>query len=278
MSTTVTFTRGSSSYTLYAPMYGYRSACQMDIQRTETGTGRVETWDSGTEYRMFEGDFLVDATTRSAVLALRNMVRDTAHTLTLSLGVTASGFFPFGPDLGDTGDFVVKIIGIDDTGIKYSPWLTSAMSLRMLMVSAPEYEMEDDFDEGDFFIGSLTGMAQPQESFTVSHERKYVSVVTKGGSHSPIDSGAGNDAKAAQFTVKARKPKAQALMDYLCIAMRGNSVAIDNTANLYPFGVTVASGGGSVISVRNNRSMIECVHEDFNLWSFPLDFAYDGVS
>jgi hypothetical protein len=220
---------------------------------------------------------MITAATRASVLALRNTIRDTATTMTLSLGVTPSGFFPFGPDLGDVGDFTVKILDIGDTGIKYSPWLTSAMTMRMLLVSAPEYDMVDDVDDGDFFIGSLTGMAQPQESFLIRREAKYVSDTTRGGDPVVIDSGATSDHLYSSFTMRCRKPKAQALMDYLCNSVRGDSIEIDNTANLYPFGVTVNSGGAYVLSGRNNKSVIECTHDDYNEWSFPLEFVFDGV-
>jgi hypothetical protein len=172
---------------------------------------------------------------------LRNPAVGRCETVTLRLGATATGFYPFGADLGDVGDFTVRVVDITQTGMLFSPMRHFNGKFNFLMVTAPAYSLPTEVAQGNFEIGDVDGLMPPQRDVESESIYNYRTDITRGGTPYSVDGATASDAYITNFDVYCNKSKAGALLAYL-VSSSGRTSDIDVVADsFYMFGADVGA-------------------------------------
>lgn len=195
-------------------------------------------------------------------------------TMTLQSG---SGFFPFGPDLGDSGDFVVRLLSQDQLGRLGRPWNHFENDIQLVLVTPPGgYSLPSQVSDGNLSIGSVSGLQYvdyaPKTYRNIQHQ------LTTSGVPYSIDGRTSGDSYETGFTQICNASKAAALAAFLVSSSgRSSDISIVAPANFYLLGADNGSSGTYTVkflgaSPNNKTVSIKMTHERFNQWSFPLNF------
>ena len=137
----ITFTYGAYNTTIPMPVTSTSHVdVVMSMKGVDLGTGQF-SWSDNTntyDYRVYSGQFLLNETDMRLMYEFFNdPKKGRGNTVTLSLGATASGFFPAGPDKGDIGDFTIQMVSIKESGILHTPWLRFTLNVVFVIVTSP---------------------------------------------------------------------------------------------------------------------------------------------
>lgn len=282
----ITLTDGVNSAAIANPVYGYRSVLSMPISYAPRRGTSYSTFDASNTYdirKCIGLSFDLDATDMDE---LADLLRDTdkgrGETLTLQLGTT-SGFFPFGPDKGDTGNFTVRVTSFMPGGQQHSPWKYWRPTLDLVMVTPPVYSVSDTLDDGPLQIGTVSGLRYPQGGYEVGVTYSVNNLITQDSAGHSLDMGASADEYDSQFTFSGNTGKMGALVAYLVGTARGNdNVTFAAPANNYPFGRDKAANGNFTVQflyteIQNNRVVLEMIHDGFDQWSIPMGMRFVSI-
>jgi len=241
------------------------------------------TFDASTTYDMRKCLGASFDLTQSAMDDLADLLRDTdkgrGEDLTLQLGTT-SGFFPFGPDKGDTGDFTVRVTNFTPGGQRHKPWLYWGPTLDMVMVSNPAYSVSDDMDDGQLQVGTVTGLRYPQAGYRQSIDYAVQNTVTWDSTGHSLDMGANADGYESDCTFSGNTGKMGALVAYLVGTARGNdNVSFVASANNYPFGVDMGGSGSFTVQFlytarEDDRVKLRMNHVSFDQWTLDTRMRF----
>ncbi len=262
----ITFTHGAHSVVINNPEWSYIPSVHMAFEIIELHTG-YSLWNNGIalDYRTCS----IDRTILSAAEAIALDAFILAHrgdTIDMDIG-TASNFFPFMPDKGDTGTFTVKIL--DRKFGQFDQFNQFSKSFDLLMVSAPAYSLPSVFHQGNFQIGSVNGLMFPQLGIDPAVGYGITHGVTYGGDYGMVD--VGRNVFTTTFTQRCNKGLAAQLLAYLTGATgRFQDVQIVAPSGYYAFGPSNGSSGTYTGKMIQNT--IECRHLDFEEFEIPLSF------
>lgn len=267
----ITFTNGANSITIPAPRYGYTARIAMSI--SWAGTNPPSAWDAGAAYDERNcsgfGTWLSrsDAAAFGAYLAANGSGR--CEDQTMSLGVS-SGFFPFGPDKGDSGDFTVRFVPASSIkGITDKPFLRFDTELAMIMVAAPAYTLPALRPQGHLQIGTVTGLRWPR--FNPIVNRAISQVLAHGGNPFDLDYGTSSDSYTCEFNQQMNGPNAANLLAFLTSTSgRGHDITVTAPANHYLFGAD--NGGNGSYTALQTSTVLEITHDGYDQFSLPLEF------
>ena len=287
MSGEITLTDGVNSATIAKPRYGYTSEISMPLTyAARVGTSYGVNDDSSTYDRRMCRDvtFDLDATDMEELSdLLRDDDKGRGSDLTLQLGASASGFFPFGPDKGDKGNFTVRVTRFDQGGQKHRPWKYWAPSLDIALISAPAYSITDDLDDGSLQVGSVSGIRYPQTGYDVKNHYAVNNIVTLNSTGQEVDMGNNADDYESVFTFSGNGGKIGSLVAYLVGTARGSdAVTFVAPANNYPFGRDKAANGSFTIQflysrLEANRAILSIVHNGFDQFSFQTRMRFVSI-
>jgi hypothetical protein len=278
----LTFTAGSQSITIDRPGYGYTVDIHMPIAIPAVyPLGYGTPFDAGStyDYRILTIPEYLLSTTKKAYLNtfFRSAALGRCETVTLSLGVSASGFYPAGPDKGDVGDFTLRLLSQQQGGWLLSPWAYWSDALQFLIVSAPAYVLPSQVDQGPLQIGIVDGLRFPQAGFNPKSEYNYLSGLSAGGTPFALDGLEVSDFYESQWEQPLNHSNAAALVDYLVSTGRGNDIDIVGFNNDYIFGHDNSYGGTySSLFLGSEKSsdevVIKITHNHYNQFTIPLNW------
>lgn len=287
MADTIDFIAGANTISIRTPDFGYSVAIHMPIYTAEVhpqGYSFFDVDSSGaSDYRILTANFLL---TKAEKLALNDFFRDAekgrCENITMRLGVNPSGFFPFGPDLGDIGDFTVRLLEQKQGGATYSPLIYFRDELKFILVSAPAYMPGTALSEGPFQIGAVTGLMPPQTDISPESNYNYLNTLTRTGVPYSIDGLMQDDEYTTSWEQYANDINMGSLIEELRITSRISELNIVSGNNYYLFGNDKGSQATYVCnflgSARDKKEMkINVVHERFNRWKSTLIFWFNGV-
>lgn len=281
MSQTVTFDAGGThTATVPTPEEGYVTETRMDMAYQERLDGSYGVHDSGATYDRYVLTTSRWVLTEAQIEDLNAIFSDgkwgRGIDVTLSLGATASGFFPFGPVKGDIGDFEVRVIGYKQSGQLLRPWKRWLVEMEILYVSGPTpaYSISDTKNEGGFRIGSVNGLMYPQAAFESETEYAIRHVVTYDGTPYAINAGPNSDSYIAQFVQQCNTGKAGSLADYLVGTARSGQFTVGARDSYYLFGRDQAASGA--LLVRSLMPTLRMVHVGFDRWEIPMKLRYEA--
>lgn len=275
-----------NSFEIPPPDYGYEVIIHMNKKVSERVRG-FSIYDYGVSYdwRELKVTWTVNATDANNLLTtFTDTNKSRAKSISLSLP-QGSGFFPFGPDLGDCANFVTpfKLRLIDLTKSSGStgnePWKYFKIIGRFVMEQFPPYTIPaQNCDEGNLQIGTISGLRFPQ-NFTSNEFDLFVKdSVTLGGNAYMTDYGSPyaslheNDKYVSTFNMVLNHKNAANLINHLTQTVRGNDVDLTSPANSYVFGRL--KGDTDTYTCRWLDKELRIIHSQYDRFEFNLRFNY----
>jgi len=267
------------------PRFGYQTTIDMPLDIIQLDDGSYVAYDNGDgdptlyDKRRCQCKLYLDATEQQT---LNNFFRDDdenpkgrAYDVTMRMN-TGSGFFPFGPDKGDVGDFATAITFRSTPAIGDSPFLYFDGTLNMQHTGTfSAYSLPSEVSEGDLSIGSITNNRFPPGWFKPNGRYTYFETVKEDGSVEWMDRSEQGDWYNTSFEIVSNESKAAAVIDYLTATVRNNTFTLASCSNSYPFGRDL----GDTVVVRLIQSQIVIVHENYNRFRYTLKLsALPGVA
>ena len=271
------------------PNYGYETEIHMPISMQQSIDGAYSFWDNGypsngagvPDYRVIStSQWQNDPTTKAALNEFFiNTLKGRCENVTMSLGANPCGFFPFGPDYGDSGDFTVRLYDREQSGRLQAPYNWFEDNLKLVLVPpAPAYTLPTQQPQGNFTIGSVQNIMFPQNGFQPVAKYNHQTGLTKTGVPYSIDGPSVQDSFETSFDQQCNQSKAAALCALLTGSSgRTNDITIVGQSNFYAFGMDKGSAGTytcKFLGSSNTKSeiIITVKHIGFNQFELPLNF------
>lgn len=262
-----------SSIELPNPEYGYTSSIVMPVKYFESDCG-YHTFDNGSEndYRICSvpGSLFTrsEMTQLSEFMLNQNQGRSE---FTIDLGLN-SGFYMFGPDLGDSGVFTVRMLNRKNSGLLIDPYLMYSFQFEIIMVEKPIYTLPAIEPQGNFQIGAISTLLFPQEGFQPAANYGYGAISTNSGALSVVDTN--NNTYKTKLNLWANQSNAAHLINYLQSQnARGGHIIIKTPENYAPFGVENNEDGEFIcvlISESDRYLKIDIKHIEHDQFRIPL--------
>jgi hypothetical protein len=283
----IRFVYGATMADVKPPRYGYATEVSMPLTYCHRQGQSYGIHDSGTDYdtrKCIGVKFDLPATSLSAVdmnaftAFFQSIDYGRQNTVQLQLG-TNSGFFPFGPDYGDSGTFTVRITRYNPGGQKLRPFKWWAPEIDMQMISSPSYSFTDDMDEGTVQIGTVTGLKYPQTGYDVNVRIAANNLITQGSDAYLIDGGTSADEYENEFTFDGNQGKMAELLQYMVSARGSDAITYIAPLNNYPFGRSKNANGSFTVQLLHsqmleNQAIIRVVHERFDKFSIQTGMRF----
>lgn len=279
----ITLSDGTNTATISNPQHGYESSISMPITLQDVSGALYGTNDDGSTYdmRFCRGlSFLLPAAEMELLAdLLRDIDKGRGVDLTLSLGATPSGIFPFLPDKGDVGDFVVRVTRFEPGGQKHAPWMYWTPTLDLALITAPAYSIVDNHADGSVQIGSVTGIRYPQAGYDVDVSYKLHNLITQASAGQAVDLGAVGDTYESSFVFTGNAGKIGSVVNHLVATVRAASVSYIAPANNYAFGRDKAATATHTVQIlyserERNRVRLTVRHDGFDHFSMPLKMRF----
>ena len=286
----VTFTNGVNSIQINMPVYGYAVDIVMPIATQKDAQGSPSFFDAPVgpydatlgayDYRVLNtATWRIPAAQQTLLSAFfKDADRGRSEPVIMTLQ-TDSGFYPFGPDLGDTGSFTVQLLTQDQGGRLSRPWNHFENQIQLVLITPPGgYSLPTPQSEGNFAIGSASGLRYCD--FTPLVIRNIGTALTASGVPCALDGSTSGDSYETGWTQLCNQGNAAALLSLLVSSSgRASDLSIVAPSNFYPFGVDNGSGGAGTFTAKLLGSKADAktmtltfTHDFFNRWSVPLNF------
>jgi hypothetical protein len=248
---------------------------EFTIQQVDTGEFKIYDPGSAYDIRQCACTFELDAEEQAKLVQLLNSSSygrgSAAVTLTLPTG---SGFHPFGPDKGDTGDFTVAMQLISARGIGEAPYLYFHTDVLLTNQSTfPTYTIVDDVDEGSWTFGTIAGMRMPTGWFQPMVHYAVDGQLQRNGIVQFVDRGQSGDHYETSFGLVMNEAKAARLIAYLTDSVRATQFTITPGSGMYPFGYDLGTTGA--MDVRLIQTRIELTHELYNRFTCNIQLSHE---
>ena len=261
------------NYTLDNPIYGYLSTIVLALIHTDKLPAGYAIWDNGSsrDYRMCKFVSRLNAAQTNTLLTIFNTLAvGRGISLTLGLGHTNTGFFPFGPDRGDKGNFGVRLISVEARPVMEEPWLYFDTEMVFVEESCPGYTLPSQIPEGDLQIGAIAELRNPPTMPESATDYGFSTQLTNSGAAYTVDKL--TDFQTTVLKMVCNQSKAAVLINYMCGTVRAANVNIVSQANNYLFGREGGSSGVYSCQWLNEQVVIK--HNSFNEFEFELSFYW----
>ena len=260
------------NYTVNAPQWGYESNINTALIVSKLLPKDYAIWDNGVANvsRTLKVNWLLTATQTGTLTDVFNDIsQGRGVDCTFKLG-NNSGFFPFGPDLGDTGDFGCRMISISPGPMLESPWLYFNTEVTFVMTSSPTYSLPAETSEGDLTIANTSNLRYPPSMPASSTDYGFSTQVTYDGTPYTIDKTSSCDSYHTTLGMVCNEGKAAAVINDLVVTIRDGTATMVSQSNNYLFG---EEGGSNATYVcRWLNESITVVHNRHNEFAFDLSF------
>jgi len=269
---------GTTDVAMPMPKWGYECKISLPliIEKLSSGNGYA-IWDNGAnganyDIRTLKCEWFLSLTDTNTLIDLfRNSAKGRAGNITIKLGVSASGFFPFGPDKGDAGDFVTRLISIDPKPSIGHPADYFNVECEFVHVgSYPVYVIPDANIDGSLQIGTINQLRYPQPMHDQKISYGVHTVITHNASAYANDSTSTADEYEAIMNMGQTQANAARLIYHLCKTVRASTVDIIPPANSYLFGRENASTATYTCQWPQNE--ISITNPQFGQFDFSLNF------
>lgn len=269
-------TANNVNYAINAPQYDYVSTIMMGLIHTELMPKGYGIWDNSDTYdfRRCKCNLLLNATQTDSLLGIFNDVnKGRGISVTLKLGRN-SGFYPYGPDHGDSGNFQSRMISIVPSPVLEEPHLYFNTTIEFIEESNPSYSLPAEQSEGNLQIGTIAGLRYPPEYPKSSTDYGFSTQITTDGSPYTIDKTNDADYYVTTLPMVCSQNKAAALINHMMGTVRANNVNVISQANNYLFGREGGSNKTYVCQWLNEIITIKCPRYD----EFNFDLIFYMVS
>lgn len=270
---------GVVTFEVRKPLFGYRTIIILPFDIQEISNGKWGIFDNGgtNDIRQCEAQFTLTASqTLTLMGALR--VDDDGRNREWFINLLAnSGFFPFGPDKGDVGEFKIAVEIIDRQGIGPAPYKFFRLSLRFTNIGTfPSYTPPTDPDGGaantKFKIGTVANVRFPEQWFQPDTQYADDVQILQGATAKFMNRGESGDRYTTRFTSPMTNAKCANVISYLVGTARAANFTIVTSADYFAFGRD--KGGAATYTVKMISDRIEIANPFFNRFNLTTEFGY----
>jgi len=261
-----------TEYTLPSPVWGYKTDIKMSLVITRTKDGGVMIFDRGSDYdyRTLECSFFLNVDDANILVNIckdAGKGRDNEVDIILSAGC---GFYPYGPDKGDSGTFKSRILNVTAESSIGHPQDMFVIKLNFLFTgSYPYYSIPAKKSEGNLTIGSVSGIRYPQNMHVQNNRYNIVHSLTENGTPYVMDKTTG-DIYESTLDIVSNHQNMSNLVNELSVTVRKKAVNIIPPSNSYLFGRENAST--ATYSCKLLQNTITVSHTNYNEFSTILNF------
>ena len=278
------FTYNGTSITVKKPLRGYTSIVKMPLYYSRRADGSIGIFDAGTAYdrRVAECTFEHDQEDHNKLIGFfTDTTLGRGNNVTLTLG-SGSGWFPFGPDLGDVGDFTIKLIDMQPSGQSMHPYKYWTTGMRFSYISgpSPSYSIPSVTDWGNLQIGTVQNLRYPESTFNTKYNYAIGNYVAMDGNVQSIDLGNDADSYETQFILPGTQSGIANVINYLINTPRNpayktyDNFNVITQINNFIFGEENASSGTYPVQLLSNELVVKHINHD----QFELDLKLKLVS
>jgi len=288
MSETFSLTCGHDTVVLPRPEYGYEVEIHFPVSQAKAADGSRSFFCNAPPYRVLSASsFIMNPTDKRD---LDDFLRLTARgeTIELALGSIATGFFPFGPDLGDKGTFTCCLTQQTPSGQLFAPFGWFKDDYHFVMVSHPSYSYGASRRQGDFAlsIGELdvTNLPYPNDGFNVTNSYSYETFLSKTGVPSTWNGRSSADNYVSEFELSLYQVNAAKLVSAISQTLGkferyAMPPFVIHDCGYYVFGVNNGKKGkyscqflGSSDDGAGSEIVLKVTHESYDCFKVPLAF------
>jgi hypothetical protein len=255
----IELTIGASTVELPAPSSA-KTEIIMAIDNIALESGTFGSYDNGEQFdkRTCLCSFLLPVEDQADLNLFLFTTPQTA-TLTLTAGC---GFFPFGPDKGDDGEFTVAIVYDGTPKIGAVPFRYCQVDMIMTNTGEyPAYSPPAQLTEGPFTIGTVSGLRMPEKMFNPDMNRKFSIAFTENSTPHYVDNESFARYVSTSFIQNCNESNAAALLQYL-VTIRTTQFTINSADYFYPFGADYDASGYEYVILSSNKITITHTETD----------------
>ena len=270
-------TPGPVNFDVDMPLYGYKTIIKPALIHTPILPRGYAIWDNGSSYdqRICECSFLMNETNTSNLYdCFTDNDKGRGIDIIMSLN-DGQGFYPFAPDHGDDGAFTARMLDIQASGQKESPWKYYETKLKLLETSNPSYALPAEVDEGDdFAIGTIDKLRYPPDFPLPKIAQLLKTNISQGGVPYTVDKE--SEEHLTILPMVCNQSKAAALIDHLTMDVRDSFVDIVGDDFSYLFGHNLSHADTFKCLWLNK--ILEITHNRFDEFQFDLSFYFDSYT
>ena len=282
----ITLSANGTSVTIDPPEIGYDCEIIMPLTfflRGDTTYGIYDYGQGGMSFdkRVSQFSFIVNATDAGTLNGFfRNPAQGRGEIVTLALGTSATGFCPWGADLGDKGSWTFAGLDYPPQAQLPNPYGYWRAKLKAAMVSAPGYSLPSQIDQvpsgKGIALASVTALLYPPSGFELSAEYGILNILDMGNAPRAVDLGNYADTWNGRVVVNCNQSKCAALLYAMTNTVRANSFSLVCNTGDYPFGRDKPDSG--TFTVQLAAPTIKVVAVDRNQYTVEMNLNFLGVA
>jgi hypothetical protein len=273
----MTINDGTNTITIDPPQFGYASTISLPFTVSELDNGHFQVWDDGLGFQTYDirycdcAVFVAQSMMNSLLDILEATSKGRSKQLTIGLGSTATGFFPFGPDKGDKGDFIVTLVSMNQKASIGHPEDYFPLDVRLACTGAyPVYVLPSQIDDGSLQIGTIQKLRFPQSMHEQDFNYRTNEHITQGADAFTNSRGEGSDKYVINLALDEFQPNMAALINHIVGTVRANTVRITPPSNSWLSGALYSD---SYIDAKMITKDIKIIHRKYNDFGVNLSFA-----
>lgn len=280
----IQFADNGNTLDIDLPIFGYKTIIDMPLEIVKLDSGQYALYDHGDDaetydIRRCQCTFQLNATQQNSLNGFFNnsAATPTARGIDCTIRMNAnSGFFPFGADKGDAGDFDVAATLISTPTVGESPFNYFTSRVEFVHTGTyPAYSLPAEVSEGSFTIGTVTNNRFPPGWFKPKSGYANWATIERDGTSQWIDHGSSGDWYETQFEMRSNESKCAKVIQFLTGASgRSNQFAVAQGSGYYMFGRDISVAD---LYVKLIQKKIEITHVGHNIFTYPLRLSYVSV-
>jgi len=262
--------------TIAMPQWGYSVKIVYPFVTTKLSNKKYAKWDSGANYdkRYLNCSWLMQLSEAETLSELfRDPAKGRGKIITFKLGATETGFFPFGVDKGDKGDFQAVLTDLKLPASQGHPSDLFTISATFMFVgSYPAYSLPTVFPEGNLTVGTCANLRYPEAMHDQSISHGVTVKETENYSAYVLDRGISADSYEAGLNLDLLGANMAKLVDFLSGASgRASDITVTPPANSYLFGIVNGSTDDYTCKWLDNE--LEIVHNGYDQFSTSINLG-----
>ena len=269
----IVFQSPSLNVSIDPPLFNYVSNIILPFEIEPLSCGSFSFYDQGSSYDKRECicEFELAQSESASLNELISTSRGEAINLVLP---DNSGFFPAGPDKGDSGTFSCIVNLLKHSGMQNEPFRFFKDRIIIYFTgSFPTYDLPVEVSDGTLSIGAIDELQFPERMFDPDQVYNYDTNLTEDSTVNIVDRGQLSDHVTSQWIQRCNNSKASILINELVTTIRTNQTTIGAQNEHFPFGIN--HGDDQTFDAFFIQNIISVRHIQFNRFEFSLKFLLD---
>jgi hypothetical protein len=236
------------------PLWGYKTSIRLPLYFANRSDGTLQAFDAGKEYdkRICTCRFMVDKDhAKEMIDFFRDPLLGRGNKIKLTLPsvppYSGTGWFPFAPDKGDYGVYVVQVLNVKPLPqiVGLSQWFYIDMDILYISGPLPEYIVVDGIDYGNMSIGPVNNIRYPEDGFNSIAKYGIDENLLMAKSVGVIDTGVQSDSWIVDFIYNGTRSKTAEFINFL------TNINRDSDLKIYPNFDIVTQDNNFIFGVEN---------------------------